>query len=81
MAEKRTTRPRDINQLAKLITEIATGETPDTIDDGKDPAAVALGRKGGLKGGKARADALSKLERTAIAEKASRSRWGGSQKK
>lgn len=81
MAEKRTPRPRDINQLAKLITEIATGETPDTIDDGKDPAAVALGRKGGLKGGKARADALSKLERTAIAEKASRSRWDGNRKK
>jgi hypothetical protein len=47
-------RPRDANQLAKLIADIATGEAelPKT-DEGKDPAAVALGRKGGLKGGKA----------------------------
>ena len=54
---KRSSRPRDTNQLAKFITDVATGvvELPKT-DDGKDPAAVALGRKGGLKGGKARAD-------------------------
>ena len=43
--------PRDTNQLAHVIAQIASGEkTDDKTDDGKDPAAVALGRKGGLKG-------------------------------
>jgi len=46
----RSRRPRDPNQLGKLIVDIATGEVEDTPeDDGKDPAAVALGRKGGKK--------------------------------
>ena len=69
-------RPRDTNQLAKFITDLATGEIelPKT-DDGKDPAAVALGRKGGLKGGKARADALSGKRKSAIAKKAAEARW------
>lgn len=69
-------RPRDANQLAKFITGIATGEVelPKT-DDGKDPAAVALGRKGGLKGGKARAESLSKKRRAEIARKAAVARW------
>jgi hypothetical protein len=44
-------------------------------DDGKNPAAVALGRLGGLKGGKARAKALSAKRRAAIAKKAARARW------
>ena len=48
-------RPRDPNQLAKLIVDIATGEEETMPPTGKDPAAVALGRKGGLKGGDARA--------------------------
>lgn len=75
MATKRK-RPRDTNQLAKFITDLATGEIemPKT-DDGKDPAAVALGRKGGLKGGKARADSLTAKQRSAIAKKAAASRW------
>jgi hypothetical protein len=69
-------RPRDTNQLAKFIVDLATGdaELPKT-DDGKDPAAVALGRKGGLKGGKARADKLSAKERSEIAKSAARTRW------
>jgi hypothetical protein len=69
-------RPRDANQLAKLVTDLATGavELPKT-DDGKDPAAVALGRKGGLKGGKARAASLSKKRRAEIAKKAAAARW------
>jgi hypothetical protein len=69
-------RPRDANQLAKFITDLATGETelPKT-DDGKDPAAVALGRKGGLKGGKARAEKLSAKRRADIAKKAAAKRW------
>ena len=57
-------RPRDPNQLAKLITGIATGEIEEAkIDHGKDPAAVALGHKGGLKGGKARAESLTAKQR------------------
>jgi hypothetical protein len=69
-------RPRDPNQLAKLIADIATGEVTETnTDDGKDPAAVALGRKGGLKGGAARAKKLTAKERSEIAKKAATARW------
>lgn len=69
-------RPRDPNQLAKLIADIATGEVQDTRpDEGKDPSAVALGRKGGLKGGKARAESLTAKQRSAIAKKAAKARW------
>jgi hypothetical protein len=70
-------RPRDTNQLAKFISDLATGEVTEPIksDDGKDPAAVSLGRKGGLKGGKARADALSPKRRSQIAKKAAAARW------
>ena len=73
-------RPRDTNQLAKMIVDIATGEQPDTPADddteGKDPAAIARGRKGGKKGGKARAEALTNEERSDIAKKAAAARWG-----
>lgn len=77
MPNRSSKRPRDPNQLAKLIADLATGEVelPKT-DDGKDPAAVALGRKGGLRGGKARAEKLSAKRRAAIAKKAAKSRWG-----
>jgi hypothetical protein len=68
-------RPRDTNQLAKFIVDLAAGEIPEKTDDGKNPAAVALGRLGGLKGGKARADSLSKAKRAAIAKKAAAARW------
>jgi len=69
-------RPRDPNQLAKLITDIATGEVEDeSPDKGKDPAAVDLGRRGGLKGGKARAAKLSAQRRVEIAKKAAAIRW------
>ena len=69
-------RPRDPNQLAKLIVDIATGEAPPDPIPEKDPAAVALGRKGGLKGGKARAEKLTPAKRSAIAKKAAKARWG-----
>ncbi len=71
-------RPRDTNQLAKLIVDMATGEAPpDTVtDEGKNPAAVALGRLGGQKGGAARAKALSAAERKKIAQRAAKARWG-----
>lgn len=69
-------RPRDTNQLAHLIAAIATGEADDVkTDDGKNPAAVALGRKGGLKGGKARASSLSPERRKEIAKLAAQERW------
>jgi hypothetical protein len=72
----RSRRPRDPNQLGKLIVDIATGEVEDTPEDtGKDPAAVALGRKGGLKGGKARAAKLTADERKDAARKAAEARW------
>ena len=70
-------RPRDTNQLAKSIVDLATGETEDPDPyNGKDPAAVELGRKGGLKGGKARAKALTAKQRSDIAKKAAKARWG-----
>lgn len=69
-------RPRDANQLAKRIVDLSTGEAEDKpVDDGKDPAAVALGRRGGLIGGKARAAKLSKKKRQDIAKKAAKARW------
>jgi hypothetical protein len=69
-------RPRDTNQLAKMIVDIASGEKVDApLDDGKNPAAVALGRLGGLKGGKARASSLSASRRREIARRAAKSRW------
>jgi hypothetical protein len=74
---KRIPRPRDPNQLAKLIAEIATGEQTDRLvtDDGRDLAAVMLGRLGGLKGGKARAASMSSERRSEIARKAAETRW------
>ena len=70
-------RPRDLNQLAAAIVDAATDEAAsEPADDGKDPAAVALGRKGGLKGGRARADKLTPEQRREIARKAAAARWG-----
>ena len=73
-------RPRDPNQLAKLIVDLSVGEAEEPAasipdDSGKDPAAVSLGRRGGLKGGKARARALSSKRRKEIAQKAAKKRW------
>ena len=69
----------DINILAVQIVEETTGETtqqPDkVVDSGKDPAAVELGRRGGLKGGKARWKGTTKKERSEIARKAALARW------
>ena len=71
---KKPKRPRDPTQLAKLILDLATGEAteppipaPTTITEAR--------RKGGLKGGKARAKALSATKRKRIAKKAARTRW------
>jgi hypothetical protein len=75
MATKRLKRPRDPIQLGKLIVDIATGQVEDAVEDKRSPAAVELGRRGGLKGGKARAASLSKKRRVAIARKAAGKRW------
>lgn len=76
MTTSKPKRPRDPNQLAHLIAAIATGEVDDVkTGDGKNPAAVALGRKGGLKGGKARAESLTAEQRSAAAKKAAKARW------
>lgn len=67
----------DVNQLAASILAAATGEPEALTPKGeKNPAAVALGRLGGKKGGKARADALSPAKRSQIAKKAAKARWG-----
>lgn len=68
-------RPRDPNQLAKMIVDIATGEAEDTVSESKRNPPKKRGRAGGLKGGKARAKSLSPSRRSAIAEKAAKSRW------
>jgi len=69
-------RPRDPNQLAKLIVALSTGETQESNPDAsKDPAAVSLGRRGGLKGGKARAARMTDKERQESARKAIQARW------
>lgn len=68
--------PRDVSQISKKILDITTGEdTSPAVDDGKNPHAVALGRLGGLKGGKARAKSLTKEQRQEIAKKAAAARW------
>ena len=76
--QPRPRRPRDPNELAKLIADIATGEKSEPIftEDGRDLVAVILGRRGGLKGGVARAEALSPERRKEIAAKAAKARWG-----
>jgi hypothetical protein len=75
--QKRSRMPRDTNLLAHKVLQIAIGEDvePEKPADAKDPAAVALGRKGGLVGGKARWKGVSKKERPEIARKAARARW------
>ncbi len=74
--------PKDINELAASIVSQATSENqpepPEeepTDDSGKNPAAVALGKLGGKKGGAARARKLSKKRRTEIAQRAASARW------
>ncbi len=76
-------RPQDESQLAKSIVDELTIEesmpeeplSKEELPSEKNPAAVALGRLGGLKGGKARAEKLSDKERSEIAKKAAKARW------
>lgn len=84
MPDRSSKRPRDLNRRAWEIAQEATGEKPkaeevdiveQAIKDGKNPHAVLLGRKGGQKGGKARAAKMTKEERSEAAKKAARARW------
>jgi len=77
MPERSRNRKLDLNTLAHRIVGEATREAPQTETlPAKDPAAVALGRKGGLVGGKARAAKLTPKQRSDIARKAAAARWG-----
>ena len=75
MVEKHPKRPRDLNQWAKRMVDIATGEVtdrePTPEERGVDPSASAMGKKGGP----ARAASLSPERRAEIAKKAAASRW------
>ena len=73
---KKTRKRLDFNQIARRIVDQATSEPATAAPEKKkDSAAVARGRKGGLKGGKARAAKMSKAERSASAKKAAAKRW------
>ena len=68
--------PQDESQLAKsIIDELTMDEDEQEEKPEKNPAAVALGRLGGLKGGKARAERLTPKKRSEIAKKAAKARW------
>jgi hypothetical protein len=73
---KRSSKPRDLNAMAAAIVDQATSDEPEPDpDEGKNPAAVELGRLGGKKGGRARAEKLSPEQRSAIARRAAAARW------
>ncbi len=82
MAKHKRKPKADENQVAKFILDTVTGEADQATPadppaaDGKNPAAVALGRLGGLKGGKARAAKMTKAQRVATAKRAAAARWG-----
>lgn len=73
---ERSRKPRDLNEMAATIVERATSDEPAPDPyEGKNPAAVELGRLGGKKGGKARAASLSREQRAEIARRAATARW------
>lgn len=74
---KRPRRPRDPNELAFQVFQEAIGEAPPPPPEKeKNAAAVALGKLGGVKGGRARAAKMTSEERRESARKAARARWG-----
>jgi len=79
MASKHPKRPRDPNQLGKLIVDLSTGKAAEA-EAPPDTPAVEFARSGGLKGGIARAAALSDERRREIARLAAKSRWGKKKK-
>jgi hypothetical protein len=74
--------PVDMNELASVVVKLATGQPipPEPVEPEKDPLAVALGRRGGLKGGIARKAKLSKKRRSEIAREAVKARWAKTKK-
>ncbi len=75
MARRRPQRPRDPNQLGKLIVDLSVGELTEVAPTADNPA-TEFARKGGLKGGKARAAVLTPQRKRAIARIAAQARWG-----
>jgi len=76
---KRSGKPRDLNAMAAAVVAQSTSEEPEPDRyEGKDPAAVELGRKGGQKGGRARAAGMTAEERSESARKAAQARWKSS---
>jgi hypothetical protein len=72
---KQSKKPADLNRLAAAIVGDATDEDRPGPEEGKNPAAVALGRKGGEKGGTVRASRMTAEERSEAARKAAKARW------
>lgn len=74
---KRSSKPTDLNRRAAAIVaqSVDSDDTGDDPYEGKNPAAVELGRLGGKKGGKARAEKLTAEKRSAIARRAAKARW------
>jgi len=72
---KRSPMPRDPNQRAKAIVDLATGQRVPTPERVKDPAAIARGHLGGVKGGPARAAKMTPAERSESARRAAIARW------
>lgn len=73
---KRSSKKKDINETAFSVVQHATSQSePARVQPGKNPAAVSLGRLGGLKGGKARAEKLTVDQRKKIASHAAQKRW------
>jgi hypothetical protein len=72
---KRSSMDQGSNMRAAAMGLHASDPTEASSDDGKDPAAVALGRKGGLKGGKARASKMTASQRSDAAKRAAQARW------
>lgn len=74
---RRGSGPKDLNQIAYRVVQEATEQVEKPAEREKNPAAVSLGRLGGLKGGKARASVLTPEKRKEIARKAAEKRWSG----
>lgn len=68
-------RPRDPNQLAKMIVDLSTGQLQDEPERGDSSPMASLGRAGGLKGGRARAEAMTPERRAEVARMAASARW------
>ena len=72
---KRSAMPRDPNQRAKAVVDFATGQRAAAQERVKDPAAIARGHLGGIKGGKARAAKMTAEQRSESARRAAKARW------